>query len=38
MKIALNINNNKGKIAEVLQNTLANKGFALQIDDIEISI
>ena len=32
------INSNKGKIAELLQNTLANKGFALQIDDIEISI
>ena len=30
------INSNKGKIAELLQNTLANKGFALQIDDIEI--
>lgn len=32
------INSNKGKIAELLQNTLADKGFALQIDDIEISM
>lgn len=32
------INSNKGKIAELLQNTLASKGFALQIDDIEISM
>ncbi len=32
------INSNKDKIAELLQNTLADKGFALQIDDIEISI
>lgn len=32
------INSNKGKITEVLQNTLATKGFPLQIDDMEISI
>lgn len=32
------INSNKDKIAELLQNTLADKGFALQIDDIEISM
>lgn len=30
------INSNKGKIAELLQNTLANKGIELRIDDIEI--
>lgn len=32
------INSNKGKVTELLQNALANKGFALQIDDIEISV
>lgn len=31
------IKSNKSRIAELLQNTLANRGFALQIDDIEIS-
>ena len=30
------INSNKGKIVELLQNTLANKGIELRIDDIEI--
>ena len=30
------INSNKGKIAELLHNTLANKGIELRIDDIEI--
>ena len=30
------INSNKDKIAELLQNTLANKGIELPIDDIEI--
>ena len=30
------INSNKDKIAELLQNTLANKGIELRIDDIEI--
>lgn len=30
------INSNKGKISELLQNTLTNKGFVLQIDDIEV--
>lgn len=30
------INSNKGKIAELLQNTLTNKGIELRIDDIEI--
>lgn len=32
------INSNKKKITELLQNTLTNKGFGLQIDDISISI
>lgn len=32
------INNNKGKLIELLQSSLENKGVVVQIDDIEILI